>query len=140
METSLGASNVDHLRAFYDVMVSCGLTVPPWEAWKAHASENAELWPIIKGGELVGGIFFKGQTIHIAVRPDWQGRWITPTILRAFRQWQHECEIVATPPQDNKAACALAERVGFKFRAPHRQFRVYAKEPTTCHQQSSPQS
>jgi RimJ/RimL family protein N-acetyltransferase len=108
---------VTHLRDFYDVMGACGMARPEWEAWHAWATDNAELWPLTdKTGKLVGGVFFKGHTVHIAVHPDWQGKWISKTMLKAYREWTHECEIVATPPADNVAACELARRLGFKER------------------------
>jgi RimJ/RimL family protein N-acetyltransferase len=126
---------MDALRDFYEVMGACGLARPEWQAWQAWASDNADLWPIVKNGEVIGGVFFKGQTVHIAIRPDWQGRWLTPSMIRAYKTWAHECEIVAHPPKDNEAACQLAQRLGFKFRAPHNEFNVYVKEPT-CPQPS----
>lgn len=126
-----------YLRDFYDVMGECGLDRPPWEAWHAWASDNAELWPLTdRNRKLVGGVFFKGQTVHIAVKPEWQGRWVSKTLLKAYRQWTHDCEIVATPPADNRAACELAQRLGFVRRGPtpNGQFIVFVKEPT-CHPQ-----
>jgi RimJ/RimL family protein N-acetyltransferase len=128
---------MSYLRAFYEVMGECGLTRPPWEAWQAWASDNAELWPITdKAGVLVGGVFFKGQSVHIAVKPEWHGRWISKRLLKAYRQWTHECEIVATPEVGNKAACELAARLGFKNQGPTENglFIKFVKE-ATCHPQ-----
>lgn len=126
---------MSYLSEFYGIMGKCGMDRPPLEAWLAHARENAELWPIVKQGKLVGGIFFKGHIIHIAVLPEWHKRWITKEMLRAYRTWTHDCEIVAHPPQDNKAARALLEALGFKYRTTQREFAIYVKEPNPCHPQ-----
>lgn len=131
------------LRQFYEVMVACGMTVPPWQAWQAWAGDNAELWPLTDTtGKLVGGVFFKGQTVHIAVHPDWHGRWISKRLLKAYRQWQHECEIVATPEVGNTAARTLAQRLGFEYRGltDNGLFAIYVKKETPCQQQSSRRS
>jgi RimJ/RimL family protein N-acetyltransferase len=124
---------VTYLRDFYDVMGACGMTRPGWEAWHAWATDNAELWPLTdKTGKLVGGVFFKGQTVHIAVHPEWQGRWISKALLRAYKTWTHECEIVAAPEVGNKPARNLAERLGFEYRGltPNGLFAIYVKEAT----------
>lgn len=129
---------MDYLRGFYDVMGECGMTRPQWEAWRAWATDNAVLWPLTdKAGNILGGVFFKGHTVHIAVKPQWQGRWINKTILKAYRQWTHDCEIVATPEVGNTKARTLAERLGFIYRGTTENglFAIYAKE-ATCRPQS----
>jgi RimJ/RimL family protein N-acetyltransferase len=126
-----------YLRDFYDVMGACGMARPEWEAWHAWATDNAELWPLTdKAGKLVGGVFFKGHTVHIAVHPDWQGKWINKAMLRGYKAWTHECEIHAAPEVGNKPARNLAERLGFKFRGltDDGLFAKYAKEPVPCQQ------
>lgn len=135
-----------YLRDFYDVMGECGMDRPPWKAWHAHATDNAELWPLLdrKTRKLIGGVFFKGHTVHIAVKPEWQGRWISKTLLAAYRQWTHDCEIVAHPPKGNKAAVALCERLGLKnisdrddmklTSIAHPDLVFYAKEANPCPQ------
>lgn len=133
---------MDYLRAFYDIMGECGMLRPPWEVWRAYASDNAELWPIMGRSQdgaplMVGGVLFKGHTIHIAVRPDWQGRWIRPSMLKAWRQhYTHECDLYATPMADNAAACELAERLGFQRRGTSGQSVIYVKEKVPCPQHS----
>lgn len=127
-----------YLRDFYEVMAECGLKPPPWEQWHAYATDNAELWPITdKDRKLIGGVFFKGHTVHIAIKPQWQGRWISKALLKAYKQWTHECEIVAHPAVGNTAARELAQRLGFKFKeiTPNGMFAIYVKEPTPCHPQ-----
>lgn len=104
------------LERFYDLMVSCGIEEPLGrEAWLKWASENSELWPIVKNGEMVGGVLFKGHTVHIVVRNDWQGRWITKSMLRAYPQWRPTCDVYAPIRKGNTKAVALAERLGFRL-------------------------
>lgn len=125
------------MRDFYDVMQACGMNVPPIEAWLAHYSQNSELWPIMREGKMIGGVLFKGHLVHIAVRPEWHGRWITRDMLRGYRSWIHDVPIVATPPRENAQACALAERLGMKrtgVTGPGGQFIIYEKEPNPCPQ------
>ena len=122
----------DPLRQFFDIMVAAGLNPPAWEVWSAHARDNAELWPIEKAGAMIGGVFFKGQTVHIAVRPDWHGRWISPTLRRAYDTWTHDCPITTAIRPDNQAAIALATRLGFKFKADQGLYHLFEKEPTPC--------
>lgn len=126
-------SPLPYLREFYEVMGDCGMQRPTWEMFCAHAADNAELWPLVKGGKVVGGVFFKGHTIHIAVKPEWQGRWLTKRLRRAWDTYTHECELFAHPHTTNKAACALAERLGFKFRRHDGEFSIYSKEATCLH-------
>jgi RimJ/RimL family protein N-acetyltransferase len=127
---------VTYLRDFYDVMGACGMARPEWEAWHAWATDNAELWPLTdKTGKLVGGVFFKGHTVHIAVHPDWHGRWISKALLRGYKAWTHECEIVATPEVGNDKARTLADRLGFEYRGltPNGLFAIYVKGANLCH-------
>ncbi len=126
------------LRAFHDVMVAAKMAPPPWETWRAALGENFELWPMTdqtQGGKLIGGVLFVGQTIHIAIHPDYHGRWISRRLLAAYRTWTHECEIVATPPHSNRRARLLALKLGFKKKRRQGQFTIYVKEPTSCPQQ-----
>lgn len=127
---------MNHLRAFYDVMLACNLQPPAWEVWSAYATDNAEFWPIMdrRQEKLIGGVLFKGHTVHIAIHPDHQKRWITKAMLAGYRQWTHDCEIVATPPVDNVAASNLAKRLGLVQRGATNdgQFHIFVKERTIC--------
>lgn len=125
----------DALRDFYEILGACGMQRPPWDVWYAAATDNAELWPIIRGGRMIGGVLFKGHSIHIAVLPEWQGRWVTKSMLRAWRtQYEHECDLYATPDTSNRAACELCERLGFRLQRRLGQSSIYVKERTLCPQ------
>jgi RimJ/RimL family protein N-acetyltransferase len=141
--------NDSFLRCFYDIMVECGMGPPPLEQWLELATNNAELWPIMAplpegaasqpgmppGRLMIGGVIFKGHTVHIAVRPEWRGRWIRPSMLKAWRtRYEHHCDLYATPDASNKAACELAERLGFRRQGSAGQSVIYVKERTTCPQ------
>jgi RimJ/RimL family protein N-acetyltransferase len=126
---------VTYLRDFYDVMGACGMLRPPWEAWRAAYSENAELWPITDrnhGDKLVGGVLFKDHTVHIAIAPEWQRRWVSKALLRAYKTWAPACDVYATPAIDNTTACKFAERLGFQRRGETEdgQYAIYVKEAT----------
>lgn len=122
------------LEQFYEVMIACGMKVPDYEVWARHYSENAELWPIEKEGRLIGGILFKGHMIHIAVHPEWHGRWLTKAMLRGYQQWTPECDVLAMIPKENAEAIELARRLGFVRKAPINSFEVFIKEQA-CLQQ-----
>lgn len=131
------------LRACYELMGECGLKRPPWAQWREHASENAEVWPIgggAKNAELVGFILFKEHTIHIAVKPQWHGRWVRPSMFKAWRDtYAHACDLYATPDANNAPAIALCERLGFRrtdenIGQPDNSI-VFVKEKVACQSQ-----
>lgn len=104
------------LDRYYDLIEASGIHEPLGrEAWLRWASDNSELWPIVKGGEMVGGVFFKWHTVHIVVREDWQGRWITKEMLRTYPLWKPQCDVYAPIRKGNQKAIALAERLGFRL-------------------------
>lgn len=124
------------MRHFYDVLVRCKLSPPPFEEWHAFYSVNTALWPIIARdtGEMIGGVLFKGHLIHMAVVPEWQGRWLNKTVLRAYRTWTNEADVIAAIPPDNTQAITLAQRLGWKHRGVEEGFEIYVKEKATCPQ------
>jgi GNAT superfamily N-acetyltransferase len=136
---------MDYLREFYDIMGKCDMPRPPYAEWRAWATDNAEVWPINGGGKMIGAVLFKGHTIHIAVLPEWRGRWIKPSMLKAWRnEYPHAADLFALPHDDNREACELAERLGFR-EAPGRAWdafgnqqseaagrKIYVKE-SACH-------
>lgn len=109
---------MSYLRDLHAVLVRCEMAPPPFDQWSAFYSDNAEMWPILdrKTAKLIGGVMFKGHTVHLAVDPMWQGRWVTKTLLRAYRAWSHDCEIHATPHKDNARAIELCRRLGLEHR------------------------
>lgn len=124
--------NNDALARFYDIMVRAKLDPPPWEKWQPYASAaDADLWPICRHGLMIGGVFFKAGTIHVAVAPGWEKRWVTPSILKAWRNIGHPVPLVGHIRADNHVAIELAKRLGFKFKADAGLFHFYVKEP--CH-------
>lgn len=129
----------DVLRACYEILADCGMERPPFEEWRKTATDNGEVWPIggVENGvgKVIGFVLFKGHSVHIAVKPEWRGRWIKPSMLKAWRtKYEHDCDLYATPDRFNKAACELAERLGFRRQYTLGQSIVYVKERTTCPQ------
>ncbi len=122
-----------YMRDMHAILERCGLNPPPFEEWHAYYSENTELWPLRKEYKLVGGILFKGHTLHVAVDPEWQNRWVTKTMLRAWRDWKNEVDLYATPPKENEKAIELCRRLGMVHKGLDEtgQFEVFVKPATT---------
>lgn len=127
---------MDYLGRFYDICEEAGAPMGlPREQWVAKGHERmlageAEIWPIGANGEMIGGVLFFGDTIHVAVLPAWQGRWITKALRRAYDTWTHSIPIRAIVKPDNSKVIELATRLGFKFRQDAGQYHIYVKEPT----------
>lgn len=123
----------EQMRQFYAVMVACGMTVPPIEAWLAHYSVETELWPLTDAaGTVYGGALFKNHMVHFAVHPALHRRWLTPRLLKAYRTWRPACDVFATPHQDNRTAIEFAKRLGFQEDGARGEFVILKKE-ATCH-------
>lgn len=129
---------MDYLRTFYDIMA---VTRPgqllPWEQWEAIvrpaiAEGRSALWPLSAPSQplMIGGVMFAGDTIHIAVLPDWHSRWATRAMLRAWRDtYTHSIALRAPIEPNNRKAIALAKRLGFKFCENQGLYDLYVKEP-----------
>lgn len=121
-------------RTCYDILGEVGMERPPYEDWLREVTDNAEIWPIGVGPNretLVGFVLFKGHSVHVAVKPEWHGRWIRPSLLKIWRtQYSHDCDLYATPDRFNKPACELAERLGFRRQSSLGQSIIYVKEAT----------
>ena len=123
-----------YLRDLYAILERCGDKPPPFEEWHAYWTENAEFWPIVgKDRKLIGGVLFKGHTVHVSVAPEWQCRWLTKTMLKAYRVWTHDCDIVAHPHKSNARAIELCRRLGMRHDGtdPTGQFELFVKPATT---------
>ena len=122
------------LERFYDLMMACGIHDPIGrEGWLRFYSENSELWPVIKQGEMVGGVLFKGHTVHIAIRPDWQKRWITKAMLRGYAHWKPTVDVVAPINKQRPDARRLADRLGLVLRSEDDHYWYYVKEKCDEH-------
>lgn len=124
---------MQQLRRFYDIAVAAGRPMPPWEHWGPttelfQREGKIELWPIHAGGQMVGGVMFAGDTLHIAVLPEWHGRWVTRAMRRAYDTWTHAVDIRAPIRHDNGPAIRLATRLGFKFQQDQGLYHLYVKE------------
>lgn len=129
---------MDHLRRFYDILVAADRQPDESpEAWCARLREamlqqKADLWPLSAPGQplMIGGVMFAADTVHIAVLPEWQGRWATRRLRRAYDTWTHAIPIRAPIKPDNSKAISLAKRLGFKFQQDQGLYHLYVKEPT----------
>lgn len=123
----------DQMCQFYDVMVACGMNVPPIEAWLAHYSVETEFWPLTDDrGAVYGGVLFKNHMVHLAIHPKLHRRWITPRILKAYWTWRPACDVFATPHRDNRTAIEFARRLGFQDAGTRGEFVILKKE-AACH-------
>lgn len=126
---------MNFLRRFYDISAAAGVPLAePWEQWgpamqEAIALQKAELWPIGAHGEMVGGVLLLADTVHVAVLPEWQGRWITRALRRAYDTWTHAIPIRAIVKPDNRKVIALATRLGFTLQQDAGLYHIYVKEP-----------
>lgn len=124
---------MDAMRRFHQILEATGQNPPPFEAWSARfPAGRRDLWPLCKAGQMIGGVLFLDNVAHIAVLPEWQGRWLTKGLLRAYRTWTHAVPIVAAPLRTNRPARLLARRLGFKRITRQGEFIVYHKEPVPC--------
>ena len=127
---------MDYLRRFYDISAAAGVPIAePWEQWgaamrDAMLQKKAELWPIGAHGEMVGGVLLLADTVHVAVLPEWRGRWITKALRRAYDTWTHSIPIRAIVKPDNRQVIELATRLGFRFQQDAGLYHIYVKEPT----------
>lgn len=128
---------MDHLRAFYDILARVDRqpdeTPDVWCTRMRSAIDlrMAELWPISAPDQslMIGGVMFVGHTVHIAVLPEWQGRWATRKLRRAYNTWTHAVPIRAPIRPDNIRAIELATRLGFTFQQEAGMYHIYIKEP-----------
>lgn len=119
---------------FHAIMEEAGMAPPPYDVWRALAGDNSDLWPIPWQGEMIGGLLIVGQTLHMAVLPAWHGCWATRTMWRAWMAWRKECpvDLFCSPPVDNTAARALAERLGFEFQSVENGHAIYKLGAAKC--------
>jgi GNAT superfamily N-acetyltransferase len=124
------------LRRFYDICTEAGVPMSePFEVWEPamqHAilEQKADLWPIGAHGEMIGGAMFMADTVHLAILPAWQGRWMTKALRRAYDTWTHTVPIRAIVRPDNHKIIEFDNRLGFTFRSDDGLYHTYIKEPT----------
>lgn len=97
------------------------------EEWLAFFSEDSELWPIQKSGEMVGGVLFRSDTVHIVIRPDWHKRWATKEMMRGYKAWAPLIDVRAPIQKGNTDSIRLAERLGFELLEEQFEYLIYVK-------------
>jgi RimJ/RimL family protein N-acetyltransferase len=117
----------------YDIYLRAGLPVGARDAW-LEFFRDAELWPIARDGKYIGMILIHqaptGQVlIHIGVLPEWQGRWVTKSMLKAYPHWKPQCPVYAIVQCHNTKTHILAQRLGFKPYRGAGGHTIYVKEP-----------
>ena len=115
----------------YDIYLRSGLPVGPRDEW-LEFFRDAELWPIARDGKYVGMILIHqaptGQVlIHIGVLPEWQGRWVTKSMLKAYPHWKPQCPVYAMVGKSNRPTENLVRKLGFKYHSDAPEHHVYVK-------------
>lgn len=118
----------------YDIYLRTGLPVGPRDEW-LEFFRDAELWPIARDGKYVGMILIHqaptGQVlIHIGVLPEWQGRWVTKSMLKAYPHWKPQCPVYALVERTNYSLCRTVRKLDFKLHSEANDYLVYVKEPS----------
>ena len=92
-------------RKTWEIARESGVCHDEWEPWY-ECFKASTLWPVGNAaGELTGVILFHGMgdgsvMMHCVIRPDWEGRWINKTILKAFRNWKPGVPVVTLVADD----------------------------------------
>lgn len=99
----------------WKIATSAGITQDAWPDW-AHYFAASTLWPIAKENKIIGFLMLHGMPddtimMHTIVAPEWEGRWVNKTILRAFRGWDCGCDVVTLVGEGKEKA---AKVVGFE--------------------------
>lgn len=102
------------LTDYLEIAIESGIEVPDRDAW-LRVFANSEIWPICRNGEAVGGVLFMANTVHIAIKPEWQKRWATKSMLRAYPTWKPECDVLAPIRKSNTDSIRLAKHLGFEL-------------------------
>jgi GNAT superfamily N-acetyltransferase len=122
------------LEQFYDLMLECGITPEEGrDEWLAFFREDHVIWDIAPKGEVIGGVLFKGCTVHIAVKPEWHKRWVTKSMLRAYPYWKPQIDVLAPIRKGNKDSIDLAEHLGLELLEENPTHYVYVKRKSDEH-------
>ena len=119
----------------YHLMWQAGINVGNRDAWlDLYRHRDYEIWPIAKDGKYVGLFLMHqvetGQILaHIAVLPEWHGKWASKSMFKAYKLWKPTCPIYAPIACANKEAQELATRLGWKAWRGADGYTIYVKEP-----------
>ena len=118
------------IQGIYNIASSVTPEIEPFEEWSAFwTDKDSAIWPIgSKSGELIGAVMFKFNTVHICVKPEWQGHWVRREHLDGLKAWKHEVPIIAAIPEGNTKAVKFATRLGFTYKGNNQGFDVLIKE------------
>jgi hypothetical protein len=123
-----------NLERFCDIAIESGIPIQDRDAWMRVHELNSEVWPIQKDGQMIGGVLFFGETVHIAVKPEWKKRWATREMLRAYPTWTPLIDVLAPIAKTNLDSIRLAEHLGLERSRETDTHYIYVKrkyEPTT---------
>jgi len=90
----------EQFRAVWGIARESGICQDEFEPWH-ECFKASTIWPIgSRSGEMIGAVMFHGMPdasimMHVVVKPEWEGKWLNKSILKAFKGWQPGVSIVA---------------------------------------------
>jgi len=104
-----------YLSKAWEIAASSGITSDSWEDWSRFFAAST-FWPIGKEGEIVGFLMFHGMPdgtimMHTIVESEWLGKWVTKTMVKAFRGWDPGLDVVTLVAPEIERVVVL---IGFK--------------------------
>lgn len=121
------------LEKFMEIFMESGHDIPDRDAWLRVYSENSEVWPIQRCGQMIGGVLFHHHTVHIAIKPEWHKRWATKTMLKAYPSWAPAVDVTAPISKTNTDSIRLAEHLGLEKLSETDTHYIYVKRKTDEH-------
>lgn len=112
-------TDINLFRSTWAIARASGICEDEFDPWYACFKEST-LWPISRDGQHVGTLLMHGMPnepgvmLHFVVLPDWEGRWVTKSMLRAFRNWKPGVPLLTLVKQDDPARIKAAGTIGFK--------------------------
>lgn len=112
-------TDIEQFRRTWEIARASGVCDDEFEPWLA-CFKAATLWPINHGGEQVGTLLMHGLQgepgvmLHFVILPEWEGRWVTKSMLRAFRGWRPGVPLLTLVKQDDPVRVKAAGMIGFK--------------------------
>lgn len=113
-----GGLVMDLLRATWEFAQETGLCTDEFEPWR-ECFKAATLWPIgSRDGKLIGTVMLHGMPdasvmMHVTVKPKFEGKWVSKSILRAFKGWRPGVPVVTLVKEGDPVRAHAISCFGF---------------------------